>query len=478
LPRTAVVKRSFYETRQRLDFGFFIRQKTIEVEKLVVEQGNDTTIVAGDMEEFGPPKMSVTWSFLAHVAMMVSQLALPLHRIAKMLSSKAKRFTSAEMSRYYRYVAEHFVAIYIYLGRQLAQAPVLSGDDTPSLVLEVTRAHDAQVGGNQTAFPWESYATAELAQKSFADGHANTLALQTAQALGFASTRKDGTGSKISLNTSVLSGRADADDPASTIIFYRSHLGSLGNLLDAILPHREPKNHHLVVQSDLSTTNLIGDKQWCERFDVRLAGCASHARRPFAIYEQEEPFYCDAILHLFKGIPLCEDFLTLTGRNKVNTTAVRDIDQRVYWEEIRRYCGILGNRWPRSTPLGGAARYVLRHYDKLTYYLTDHRVSPSNNFSERMLRQEKLIQNNSLFCATINGRCALDIMRTILQTAMAAKVDPAAYLMRVMRMPKDSVAAEPEGYTPSAFAKWWAQQQALEALEAGLASPESEIADE
>ena len=127
----AVIKRSFFDTRERFDFSFCISKKNIEVENVVLQQGGSTTVVSGDIEEFGPPKMGVTWNFLVHVAIMVSQLALPLHRLAKMLSSPAKRFTSAEMSRYYRFVAEHFFSIYMHLGRQLANAPVLCGDDTP-----------------------------------------------------------------------------------------------------------------------------------------------------------------------------------------------------------------------------------------------------------------------------------------------------------------------------------------------------------
>ena len=181
-----------------------------------------------------------------------------------------------------------------------------------------------------------SYANQELARQTLVQNKKASLAVQTAHAFGFEFSRKDGKGRKTSFNTSLLSGRAVADDPTSTIVFYRSHLGSLGNLLDVILPHRSPENHQLVVQSDLSTTNLITDKGWCERFDVRFAGCASHARRPFAIYENEEPFYNDAILHLFKGIPLTENFLDLSGRNMTNTAAVRNIDQtRLLGEDPR-----------------------------------------------------------------------------------------------------------------------------------------------
>jgi hypothetical protein len=52
----------------------------------------------------------------------------------------------------------------------------------------------------------------------------------------------------------------------------------------------------------------------------------------------------------------------------------------------------------------------------------------------------------------------LDIMRTILQTAMAAEVDPAAYLKWVLKMPKESIDAEPQGFTPRAYAAWLASQ--------------------
>src|SRR4051812_32414128 len=42
------------------------------------------------------------------------------------------------------------------------------------------------------------------------------------------------------------------------------------------------------IQSDLATVNLVSAEQ-NERFDIELAGCTSHARRPFAIHEDEDP---------------------------------------------------------------------------------------------------------------------------------------------------------------------------------------------
>ena len=459
LPKGSVEKRSFSQIRERIDAKFCVTQVQVEVEKLVVEKNGETTIVAGDMLEYGPAKMAVTWNFLVHMALMVTQFAMPLHRFAKLVSSECKRFTSAEMSRYYRTVAEHFVAIYIHLGLLLADAPVLSGDDTPSLVLEVAGAQKDE-NADPAALPWASYATQAKAKEVVATQDKPKLAARLAQVFGFASPRKDGKGDKRGFNTSLLTGREVADDPKSTIVFYRSHLGSVGNLLDAILQRRQANKRELVIQTDLSTTNLV-NHTLSEKFDIRLAGCAAHARRPFALNENEDPLLCDAILHLFKGIPITEERLDLQGRNMQNTRAVRDTAQRSYWEGIRDYCLQLGTRWSKQTALGQGARYVIKNYERLTYYLTDPRISPSNNMSERMLRQETLIQNNALFRATLDGRGALDIMRTILQTAMAAEVDPAAYLKWVLMMPKESIDAEPQGFTPRAYAAWLASQVEL-----------------
>ena len=88
-----------------------------------------------------------------------------------------------------------------------------------------------------------------------------------------------------------------------------------------------------------------------------------------------------------------------------------------------------------------------------TYYLKDHRLEISNNFSERMLRLDRLIENNTLFRQTLNGRFYLDIIRTVLQTAIAAKVDLQLYIMWVLSMPPEVVDADPAAFTPLAFAR-------------------------
>jgi uncharacterized alpha-E superfamily protein len=157
------------------------------------------------------------------------------------------------------------------------------------------------------------------------------------------------------------------------------------------------------------------------------------------------------MLHLFKGLFMHEQALDRAGRNIDNVGAVRAVDSREVWEQIKELAQEMTENWSRETKLGEGARYITRNYDKLTTYLDEPRLSLSNNFSERMLRMEKLIENSSLFRTSLEGRFALDIMRTVLQTAVAARAPLQPYLLSVLRASAADVAANPERFTPRAW---------------------------
>jgi hypothetical protein len=83
-----------------------------------------------------------------------------------------------------------------------------------------------------------------------------------------------------------------------------------------------------------------------------------------------------------------------------------------------------------------------------------------------MLRMEKLIENCSLFRTTLEGRFALDIMRSVLQTAIAARVPLQQYLLAVLRAPPDEVATHPQRFTPCAWAQAHGSDAALDGADA------------
>lgn len=121
------------------------------------------------------------------------------------------------------------------------------------------------------------------------------------------------------------------------------------------------------------------------------------------------------------------------------------------WEEIRELATIIADNWSRGTKLGTAARYILRHFEKLTVYLKNRIILIPKDFSERMLRMENLIQANALFRNSLDGRFALDAIRTVLQTAIAARAPLFEYLIFVRSAIPDAVKLSPEEFTPLVY---------------------------
>jgi hypothetical protein len=68
-----------------------------------------------------------------------------------------------------------------------------------------------------------------------------------------------------------------------------------------------------------------------------------------------------------------------------------------------------------------------------------------------MLRTEKLIESSSMFRLSLEGRFVLDIIRTILQTAVAARIPVHDYLVDVLRADADEIENHPERFTPHAW---------------------------
>jgi hypothetical protein len=446
------------DERTRYDFSLTLSKVKVEVEKIVVKDaGSSTRIISASTREIGPPKMDVTWDFLANMAIMVAQYAMPFNRLGSLLSTPDKRFTSAKLSRMFGYVAGRFVPIYLHDFRSLSNSRLLSGDDTTTRVIEFSRfLKEVQLDPNAER-PWLDFATREAAEATLKKQACPTLGVLTAKELGFEYDRKDGNGRKKSLQTTVLWGRSEAKDPRSAIVFYRSHIGGFGNLLSICLGNRLPEFRDLTVQSDLATVNLISDAELATLFDIELAGCTSHARRPFALYENDDPDACAHMLHLFRGLYIYERGLDLYGRNDANVRAVRGVDSRRMWEEIKEFASIMTQTWSKATKLGAAALYILRHYEKLTAYLDNPIISISNDFSERILRMEKLIQVNALFRNSLEGRFALDINRTILQTGVAAHAPLQDYVTYVLRASPEEVEAHPENFTALAYVRKYSQ---------------------
>jgi hypothetical protein len=285
----ATVVETLTDTRERYDISITVKRLELKVEKKVVVKGNgERTVIAASTDKYGPARYRVTWTALATLAVLAGQFAMPLNRMATLFSYAGKRFTAGGLSRLLHYVATRLVSIYIELGEQLSDSEIIGGDDTSCRVLELNTYFEqmkrAQGDAKKNKPPWAAYRTCGDAEESIrrceeqkreriqrrAEGDRDakrtpaeepTLGMLIGRHFDFESPRQDGQGGKRSINTTVLTGRSMAKDPSSLIIFYRSHLGGCGNLLESILQNRKPSAGDVILQADLSTTNLIRDPE-------------------------------------------------------------------------------------------------------------------------------------------------------------------------------------------------------------------------
>jgi KaiC/GvpD/RAD55 family RecA-like ATPase len=426
---------SSYDETIRRDVKIQITNITYRVETVTDPRTGKS--VRASTDGVGPRGLSVTWGTIGNFTKLNAGFAIPIHRIAMMLGHKS--FSPSQIWRILEWTAKFLSPIYLHLPSEMAEADIFSGDDTVTKVLDLS---DPFQGNSEKA----------------------TLAQSVDEALRWKSGRADGKGEKKALNVTLIRARTEAD-PRSTIRFFRTHIGSFGNLLTQILELRSPKNKTIIIQTDLSNTNLP-EKFMRDLFDFHYAGCGAHARRPIWRYRKDDENFCYYLLRAFLHRATIEQVIDITGRTRANIMKHRRYSRWI-WQAIKNRClaTMTGERttrttdsrheiqqWPPSHRLYVAAQYIVDNFEALTYYLNEPRLPWTTNKEERGLRFEKCLLSAAKFKGNRNGRVILDILRTFNATCTAAKVEITDYLKWIYPHQAD-LENNPHLYTPYQYAK-------------------------
>src|SRR5262249_17515174 len=110
-----------------------------------------------------------------------------------------------------------------------------------------------------------------------------------------------------------------------------------------------------------------------------------------------------------------------------------------------------------NSGLGGALRYLLKRWDKLTLFLRVADAPLDNNISERNLKQAIRHRRASLFYRTRNGALVGDVHLALIITTQLHPAHPFRYLPALFTNYK-AVAAAPADWLP------WNYEQTLARL--------------
>ena len=100
-----------------------------------------------------------------------------------------------------------------------------------------------------------------------------------------------------------------------------------------------------------------------------------------------------------------------------------------------------------NSALGGAIRYMLKHWEKLTLFLRRAGAPLDNNLCERALKKAILHRKNALFYKTRNGARVGDLFMSLIYTCQLNQANPFDYLNELQRH-ADELAANPERWMP------------------------------
>jgi hypothetical protein len=417
---------------KRIDLKIVVTEIQYKVETVTDPETGKS--VRASMADEGPENFQMTWGAIANLIKLHVGFAIPINRLVLIIGQP--EFSSSKICRVLHHVAMNLMFVYLHLAEELSDSAILSGDDTTTKVINVS------------------------------EGSPDSLSQKIDEHLGFVSKKANGTEDKKALNVSLLVGKPEPD-PRSTIRFFRTHVGSVGNVMSRLLEWRSPKAGSLIFQGDLSSTNLPSPELQ-EKFRLAVAGCGAHARRPFWRYRADDPSLCYYMLRGFLMLTQIEHKIDAIGRTRANVLKLRTRYARWIWVAMKNRCvaavtgdvpspgtypkGITPNIWPPDSDLNKAAKYVINHFEELTLYLEHPALEYTNNGRERALRIEKCMLSASKFRKTRNGRAVLDILRTINATCTAAQLNITDYLRYVFKH-IDELHDHPEKFTPYAVAR-------------------------
>jgi hypothetical protein len=216
-----------------------------------------------------------------------------------------------------------------------------------------------------------------------------------------------------------------------------------GENLAEVLKRRAAGLPPPIQMCDALSRNLPGELQ------TILAHCLAHARRQFVEVYERFPEPCR---YLLEALAVVYRNDAIARERRLSPEARLQWHQEASGPTMRQLHDWLTRQLDerlteRNSALGGAIRYMLRHWEKLTLFLRRAGAPLDNNLCEQALKKAILHRKNALFYKTQNGARVGDLFMSLIYTCQLNEVNPFDYLTQLQRH-ADQVAASPEVWMP------------------------------
>ena len=160
---------------------------------------------------------------------------------------------------------------------------------------------------------------------------------------------------------------------------------------------------------------------------ISMVYCNAHNRRhyvPIAESTKSEGIAKHVIIEYQKLYQIEEKIRNFTPDHKKE---IRQKEAKPIFNALHNYLVKRYDKIPPKSILGEAVHYTLKFWKGLIKYLDDGRLFIDNNHTERIIRKLVMARNNFLFADTVKGAKALCLHFSLIQTAIANKLEPYKY---------------------------------------------------
>ncbi len=196
-----------------------------------------------------------------------------------------------------------------------------------------------------------------------------------------------------------------------------------------------------------------------EELETVVANCLAHGRRQFVEVAEHFPEACRHVLEALKVIYRNDAIARKRSLSPEARLEFHQAESGPTMQELRVW---LARQFDQrlvepNSGLGGAIKYLQRHWEKLTLFLRVPGAPLDNNLCERALKRAILHRKNALFYKTLNGARVGDLYMSLIYTCELCGANPFGYLTELARH-ADQAASNPQHWMP------WNYQETLTAL--------------
>jgi len=238
------------------------------------------------------------------------------------------------------------------------------------------------------------------------------------------------------------------------MLFFSGHAHA-GENLEELLTRRDP---HLPVP--LQMCDALSRNEPSTHKTV-MANCVGHGRRNFYEIFSAFPDQVKFVITLLRGVYRNDALAKEQHLSDEERLRLHQKESAPLMDTLKEWIAeqMDNKRVEPNSSLGKAMQYMKNHWEKLTRFLQVPGAPLTNDECERLIKTAVRHRKNSLFYKTQPGAEAGDILMSVIQTAIAAGVNPFDYL-NALQTYHVAVAKNPEAWFP------WNYQETLKAQDA------------